>query len=1028
MTEEAKDQKDLLQKALLKLASARAKIKALEKGGDKRIAIIGLAGRFPGAKNVDKYFENILGGVECYRKLTDQELLEAGVENDLLNSPNYVKVKGVVDDYDLFDAGFFNYSGKQAELMDPQIRLFLETAWEALEDAGYYREKEAGRVAVFAGSGSFSNHFSYLQSHFDFSHSFFDVYNLVTNNANDYLSTRISYQFNFTAPSITVQTACSTSLVAVIEGCIHLLARDSDMILAGGVSLSVPMNLGYYSEEGSILSPDGHCRPFDLEGKGVVPGNGVGIVVLKRYEDALRDKDSIYAIIEGFAVNNDGYNKVGYTAPSIEMQAAVIEEALTHAGVNPEQISLYEAHGTATVLGDPIEIAASKEAYRKYTSKKQYCALGSVKGNIGHLDNAAGIAGLIKAALAIQAKKIPPSINFKTPNPKLQLEASPFYVPTKAKDWEIKEGRRLAAVSSFGIGGTNAHVILSEPAPINEREGGPESPLNILTISAKTEEALGAYIERYLVYLDETKNSLSDIAYSSNVRRAHFHYRLAVIAKDTKEAAEKLRSRDFLKGESEKEKSVRVEFHPLNQGGYHVLPIRDKVIKIEIGPEAKWENLLPELSALYVAGAEVEWKNLHPAVPRKFVRIPCYPFQRRRYIMLKDAAVTELKGEAKESSYEAFKEAFMALLASVLRLESSDFKVKKTIFDLGIDSMLSVELAKNINQRFHLDINPTLFFEYTSLESFIEHLYKHFKLNIEGALKAPAVPISVKKIEQGEPKLQQDELSIESLWEHVLEEETPAMQISSKSPTRALLLSQEGLPDVEIAITGNGQPVLMLGGLMAPYQAWSNQVEALCKDYELILVNHPGCGRSGFDPSFLTIDTIISDLATILDSLHIQKPLPILAYSFGGTLAMQFCLAYPERVSALALISTTSNAMIVHEGFNKMMEEVKKASFVPDFMRDIKIEVLKELGPLLSNFNITSELSRIHVPSLVVVGEADQYMLPEYSKTISRQIPQAELKLITGAGHLLPWTHAKELNECILTFLSQVDNKKRKPG
>jgi 3-oxoacyl-(acyl-carrier-protein) synthase/surfactin synthase thioesterase subunit len=551
MSDDKTNYRELLQESLIKLTDARKKIQAYEKKALEPIAIIGLAGRFPGAKNVDQFFENILNGLESITQFNDEELMASGVPQEEYTLPNYVKSKGVLEGYDLFDAQFFNLTPKQAELMDPQIRLFLETAWEAMEDAGYFSEEQAGRTGVFAGMGSFNNHLAYMQSILGPSKNFSDLFQRVTNNAHDYLSTRISYQLNLTGPSFTLETACSTSLLTVIEACTHLLNRECDMALAGGVCVTLPMKIGYAFETGLILSPDGHCRPLDAHGNGIVPGNGVGIVVLKRYDDALRDGDHIYALIKGFATNNDGSSKVGYTAPSIEGQAKVIESALVRAGVNPEQISLYEAHATATSLGDPIEIAAATRAYRKYTTEKNYCPVGSVKGNIGHLDTAAGIAGLIKTVLAIKNKKLPPSINFKAPNPKIQIENSPFYVLTEAREWELKEGPRMAAVSSFGIGGSNAHVILSE-APAETAPSLPKLEGLTLRISAKTEKALNDCIQKYISYLSETKEVWEDIAYTANMRRANFDYEINLLANNAKEAAEKLIKGDFTRGKSHK--------------------------------------------------------------------------------------------------------------------------------------------------------------------------------------------------------------------------------------------------------------------------------------------------------------------------------------------------------------------------------------------------------------------------------------------------------------------------------------------
>lgn len=700
---------ELFEKSLVKLKAAREKIAVLESGKTKPIAIIGMAGRFPGAKNINEFFDNILKGVESITFFSDTELLESGITEDEFNKPNYVKAKGVMQDFDYFDASFFGMNPKKAEMTDPQIRLFLETAWTAMEDAGYCSEVQAGKISVFAGMTSYYNHFEYLEKFLGPFKSSADFFQVVINNAADFLSTIVSYHFNLTGPSLTLQTACSTSLIAVIEGCTHLLNHTCDMALAGGVCISIPMNKGYTYQEGSILSPDGHCRPLDIAGNGTVPGNGVGIVVLKRYEDAVRDKDQIYAVIQGFASNNDGSHKVGYTAPGLEGQMKAIEEALSKASIHPEQISLYEAHATATPLGDPIEIEAATKAYRKYTTKKQFIPLGSVKGNVGHLDTAAGVTGLIKTALAIKNRKIPPSINFNKANPQLQIEDSPFYVSTEAKDWSVSEGLRIAAVSSFGIGGTNGHVILSE-ATSHLQENQEEVKTSLLIFSAKSEEALQAYIDAYMSYLNETINSMRDIAFSSHTRREHFDYRLAVIAQTPKEAVEKLKNRQFLRSEGKEIITSTIEFIFTHAGGYAISPLQEKKRQVVIGPSTQWEALLNELAELYVAGAKIDWSSFHNISPGQYVHLPSYPFQRKKFLV---SEIFKEKGEAlrkevssslahliKSSSSVEQKHFILNYLPLALHkvtgIESQSFQIGVPLQDYGLDSLMLAALRQEI--------------------------------------------------------------------------------------------------------------------------------------------------------------------------------------------------------------------------------------------------------------------------------------------------------------------------------------------
>ena len=524
------------------------------------IAIIGLAGRFPGANNIEEFWHNLRDGIESISFFSDEELeIE---EPALLNNPKYVKACGVISDIDKFDAGLFGYSAKEAEIMDPQQRIFLESAWEAFESAGYNTETYEGLIGVYAGSGMNNYLINNVRPHRGFSgpSTFLEsAQDLQVRLANgkDYLPTRVSYKLNLKGSSLNVQTACSSGLVAVYLACQSLLNAECDMALAGAVAISVPHKVGYLYQEEMIGSPDGHCRAFDAEASGTVFGNGVGVVVLKLLSQAIADRDNIHAVIKGSAINNDGALKVGYTAPSVEGQAAVISEALAVADVDPSTITYLEAHGTGTTLGDPIEIAALTQAFREYTQEIGYCPIGSVKTNIGHLVEAAGMAGLIKTVLSLKHKQIPPSLHYNTPNPRIDFAQSPFYVNTKLSDWE-SNGTRRAGVSSFGMGGTNAHVILEE-APEVSIPPSTDRPLHILTLSAKTAKALRELAGRYVSYLEsEQSATLADICFTANTGRKHFNHRLAVVASSTADLRNRLAGVAVTRREPPKEGSLQL--------------------------------------------------------------------------------------------------------------------------------------------------------------------------------------------------------------------------------------------------------------------------------------------------------------------------------------------------------------------------------------------------------------------------------------------------------------------------------------
>jgi len=507
---------------------------------DTSIAIIGLAGRFPKAADIEAFWENLRAGHEGLTFFTDAELAAAGVSPEEFNHPDYVRGRSVLENVDLFDADFFGYSGREAEWMDPQQRIFLEQAHAALEHGGYACRQDPLNVGVFAGCSTSSYLLLNLLPSGTIDAGIGNM-QVMIGNEKDFLASRTSYKLNLSGPSMAVQTACSTSLTAVHVACQSLLGGECEMALAGGVCVSLPQVTGYQYQIGSIASPDGHCRPFDAAAKGTNGGSGVGVVLLKRLPEALADGDSIYAIIRGSAINNDGNDKVGYTAPSQRGQAAVIAEALAVAGVSAADIGYIEAHGTATPVGDPIEVAALTQAFRQSTDRSGYCALGSVKANVGHLDAAAGITGLIKTVQALAHGQIPVAVNYHNPNPKIRFDQSPFYVPTQTIEWPSDlERPRRAGVSSFGIGGSNVHVVLEEA---NESARQPSQGAVLLVFSARSANALASMRENFANFLEKHPDtSLVDAAYTLQIGRSTHAFRHAVVAHDVAEAIALLRA------------------------------------------------------------------------------------------------------------------------------------------------------------------------------------------------------------------------------------------------------------------------------------------------------------------------------------------------------------------------------------------------------------------------------------------------------------------------------------------------------
>jgi amino acid adenylation domain-containing protein len=547
------------------------------------IAIIAMSCQFPGSNNPEEFWQHLCQGDETISHFSDQQLREAGISEEVLNDPCYVKARGVVEDTDCFDAHFFNITPREALLMDPQQRVFLEQALIALESAGYCPEKYAGSIGVFAGADESHYLDSVLKRKLGASYDSENFQAVITNATQTFLSTKISYKLGLTGPSLNVHTACSTSLAAIDIACQYLSSRRCDIALVGAVSVKEPQIQGYRYQPESILSPDGHCRAFDKEAAGTVPSAGIGLVVLKRLAEAQREGDAILAVIKSTSTNNDGRQKVGFTAPSISGQAACIRQALQFAHVHPETIGYIETHGTGTILGDPIEVAALSAVFSEKTEAKNFCPIGSVKSNMGHADAAAGMAGLIKTVLMLQNKKIPPSLHYSKSNKNISFKDTAFFVNTKLKNWKKSDAYpRRAGVSAFGIGGTNAHIILEE-APQRETSNASEArKYQVVVLSAKTKEALDIKVQQFHAYLKKisakklsSKNvSLENIAFTLQVGRCDFDERYAFICKDIKETIFKIENKrghffSINKHDTDKQKPKVVFLFP-GQGAQYV--------------------------------------------------------------------------------------------------------------------------------------------------------------------------------------------------------------------------------------------------------------------------------------------------------------------------------------------------------------------------------------------------------------------------------------------------------------------------
>ncbi len=571
------------------------------------VAVVGMACRFPGADDIDAFWRGLERGEDSVSTFTDEELESAGVSRKLLGNPNYVRRAGLISDVEMFDADFFGFTPVEAAVVDPQQRLFLEHAFLALEHAGCDPNRVQGGIGVYAGAG-FSH---YLVGHILPRTDLFekvDAFTAIAFNDKDFLATRTAYKLNLKGPAVSVQSACSTSLVAIHFACEALMRGECGMALAGGVSLPFPRKSGYLHQKGMILSATGKCRPFDASADGTVMGNGVGVVVLKRLSEALRDGDAVHAVIRGSAVNNDGSGKVGFSAPGVDGQTEVIERALRKAGVSPDEVSYIETHGTGTPLGDPIEFSALRRVFGEAGNGGPWCALGSVKANIGHLDAAAGVASFIKTVLALERGVIPPSPWFRQPNPRIEMDGSPFFINTGAIPWKSDGGPRRAGVSSFGMGGSNAHVVLEEAA--KPPRGPVEETAQLLVLSARTPRALELACLGLADHLERRPDaSLADAAFTLQMGRNRYPVRKAIAARNIAEAAAALRS-----------------------------PDADPALPEDLG----------DIARRWLGGEDVDWKVLHKGGTRRKIPLPGYPLERQKlWIDPPDAGKVEQAGDAK---------------------------------------------------------------------------------------------------------------------------------------------------------------------------------------------------------------------------------------------------------------------------------------------------------------------------------------------------------------------------------------------
>jgi acyl transferase domain-containing protein len=707
------------------------------------VAIIGMAGRFGDVGDLDAYWQQVRDGRTSVRTLTTAELLAAGESPGRMADPSYVDRHAPLPDPEWFDADFFGLTPLDASITDPQHRVFLETCWQALEDAGYPPRGVDAVVGVYGGCKE-SRYGWLVEAQRDLMPAI-DDYRIGVGTGVDHLCMRVSHRLGLTGPSVTVMTTCSTSLVAVHQACQALLAGDCDVALAGGVAVRVPLR-GSSTREGSVISPDGVCRPFDAAANGTIGGDGVGVVVLKRLAEAVADGDSVRAVICGSAVNNDGGDRAGYHAPSVSGQATLIHSAHVAAGVDPATIDHVQAHGTATVVGDPIEVTGLTRAFAlggwtRDGEARPRCVLGAVKSNIGHTDAAAGVAGLVAAVMALRHRTLPPIANYQKPNPEIDFESTPFTVLTRAAQWERRGHPRRAGVSSFGMGGTNAHVVVEEAAP--RPAAYHRLPVRLLALAARTPAALDAMTTRLAAHLrSHPEQALEDVAYTLQIGRVPFPYRRVAVVADHEDAADVLSGRvpDRLVTSTgpcherpvllrhgrpvDRDEPVAPELFrylpalrvtaPADPDAAEALTsfVRRIVgdgadggepLRYTVDPRSALWDLLTDIGGLWVAGAPIRWAPLHEGQGRCRVPVPTYPFQRQRHLVPMPAAAPAPASAASPAPGRAGEPDSVVLLFEEV-LGTSGVGPDDDFFGLGGDSLVAAQLAVRLEEVFAVTV------------------------------------------------------------------------------------------------------------------------------------------------------------------------------------------------------------------------------------------------------------------------------------------------------------------------------------
>lgn len=979
---------------------------------DRDIAVIGFSGRFPGASDIHQYWDNLIQGRDCVTEVPPTHWNVDEYYHPDIRTPNktYCRWGGFIKDADKFESLFFNISPKEAEYMDPQQRVFLEAAYNAIEDAGYAPEALNGKkCGVFVGVMP-SDYPQVLQT----SKNLIEPQS-ITGSEISFLSARISYLLNLTGPNMVIDTACSSSLVAIHQGCLSLLSGDSDMVLAGGVSILPTPYTHIVTSKGGMLSKEGRCKAFDNSADGFVPSEGVGVVVLKPLKKAIEDNDNIYGVIKGSAVNQDGKTN-GITAPSRVSQIRLETDVYERFGIDPEKISYIETHGTGTKLGDPIEVSALISSFQKFTDKTSFCALGSVKSNIGHSLAAAGVASLIKVLLMMKYKKLVPTIHFNQLNEHINLDNSPFYLSTQVTHWNADSSPRIAAISSFGLSGTNCHMVVSEAPELEQNvvSKGEDTEYCLIPLSAKRKDALTSRIRDLLNWLEQAKEEylLQELASTLQIGRDHFKERAAFVV------ATKQGLINLLKEALGKNHLNTVFCENLDGKGTDMVDQKSQISKREH---------LTVLAATYTNGSDIDFENVFGKIHRK-VSLPGYHFAGESYWIEKpyikenmssvDSPIHTpevLQANGDLSTIDTVRKIIAEALKINVQMVDENLPISQ-LEEYGADSIILMQILSRVNEVFGFDLP-------------FSHLMNISKIS-ELALTLDEVKNQTGKLDVG--------TSIDLSNVNRVDDERFISNYDFAFKNTVIAKENYATtfidnPKIEIIKVGNGTPLLLLPPIESSFAAWKFQLEEFSRHYQVISLNYPGYGRSPWRENGMNLYEIGEEIMGVIPGLTDGKAFHLVGWSMGGLISQSIASRHKDKLLSLTLVNTTSklDGILTIDSLQNYLNLLNEDldSNIPKTManeKDKYLEMIKgtyrrEISTWYIqqafDFDFREKVSSIELPTLILAGGKDKITTVENMRYLHSKIKDSEYFELKSAGHYIPLYNQKYFNQKVLEFV-----------